>query len=127
MLPMFGYGQQIAYEYDAAGNRISRHIANNASQAPLRTSLENIPGETIVQTISVGPNPTTGLLTVALSRFGKEDTCHLLLVNTAGQTLIRQLMTSSQATLDLSQYANGYYLLKVDLNGEIQTYKIIKK
>ena len=127
LLPMLGYAQQIAYEYDAAGNRISRHLASNGSQAPLRTSLENILDETAVQTISVGPNPTTGLLTVTLSSFGKEDTCNLLLVNTAGQTLIRQSMTSSQATLDIRQYANGYYLLKVKLNESVTIYKIIKK
>lgn len=127
LLPMLGYAQQIAYEYDAAGNRISRHVANNGSQAPLRTSLENIPDESIVQTISVGPNPTTSLLTVTLSSFGKKDTCNLLLVNTAGQTIIRQSVISSQTTLDISQYANGYYLLKVELNENVTTYKIIKK
>ncbi len=127
LLPMLGYAQQIAYEYDAAGNRISRHVANNSPQAPSIGSLGVIPIETEVQTISVGPNPTTGLLTVTLSNFGKDDTCNLLLVNTAGQTLIRQSMTSSQTTLDLSQYANGYYLLKVKLNENVTTYKIIKK
>ena len=127
LLPTLGYAQQIAYEYDAAGNRISRHVANNSPQAPSIGSLGVIPNETEVQTISVGPNPTTGLLKVTLSNFGKDDTCNLLLVNTAGQTLIRQSMTSSQTTLDLSQYANGYYLLKVKLNENVTTYKIIKK
>ena len=127
LLPMLGYAQQIAYEYDAAGNRISRHIANNSPQAPSIGSLGVIPNETEVRTISVGPNPTTGLLKVTLSSFGKEDTCSLLLVNASGQTLIRQSITSSQTTLDLSQYANGYYLLKVKLNENVTIYKIIKK
>ena len=127
LLPMISHAQQIVYGYDATGNRISRHVANNGSQAPLRTSLENIPNNTTVQTISIDPNPTTGLLTVTLSSFGMEDTCNLLLVNMTGQTLIKQSMTSSQTTLDLTHYACGYYLLKVNLNENVTTYKIIKK
>lgn len=127
LLPLLGHAQQIAYEYDAAGNRVSRHVANNGSQASPRRSLENNPKETIEQTISVGPNPTTGQLKVSLSRFGKENICNLLLVNASGQTLISQAMTSSQAILDLSQYASGYYLLKVELNNNVTTHKIIKK
>ena len=94
----------------------------------LRLLLEGAyPKETIEQTISVGPNPTTGQLKVSLSRFGKENICNLLLVNASGQTLISQAMTSSQAILDLSQYASGYYLLKVELNNNVTTHKIIKK
>ena len=130
LLPMLGHAQQIAYEYDAAGNRISRHIANNSPQAPRQGSLEDFSQGAIEQkrlAISVGPNPTSGLLTVSLTHFGKDDACNLLLVNTAGQTLIRQSMTSSQASLDLSHYANGIYLLKVDFNEDVTTYKIIKK
>ena len=127
LLPMISHAQQIVYGYDATGNRISRHVANNGSQAPLRTSLENIPNNTTVQTISIDTNPTTGLLTVTLSSFGMEDTCNLLLVNMTGQTLIKQSMTSSQTTLDLTHYACGYYLLKVNLNENVTTYKIIKK
>lgn len=73
LLPMLGHAQQIAYEYDAAGNRISRHVANNSPQAPRQGSLEDCPLETNKQkelAISVSPNPTTGLLTVSLAHFG---------------------------------------------------------
>jgi hypothetical protein len=127
VLPMLGHAQEIVYEYDAAGNRIARHLMFYGSQAPPLGNLENLPQETIGQTVSIGPNPTTGQLTVSLSRFGKEDVCNLLLVNAAGQTLIKQSMTTTQTTLDLTQYTNGYYLLKVDLNENVTTYKIIKK
>jgi len=126
VLPMLGHAQEIVYEYDAVGNRIARHLMFG-SQAPPLGNLENLPQETIGQTVSIGPNPTTGQLTVSLSRFGKEDVCNLLLVNAAGQTLIKQSMTTTQTTLDLTRYTNGYYLLKVDLNENVTTYKIIKK
>ena len=130
VLPMLGHAQEIVYEYDAAGNRTSRHIVNNSPQAPLFGTPKDFPPETNEKerlAISVGPNPTTGQLTVSLSRFGKEDVCNLLLVNAAGQTLIKQSMTTTQTTLDLTRYTNGYYLLKVDLNENVTTYKIIKK
>lgn len=125
-----GNAQQIAYEYDAAGNRISRHVGYNGSQAPLFGTPKDFPPETYEKerlAISVGPNPTSGQLTVSLSCLGKEDVCDIQLVNAAGQTIFSQSMSSSKAILDLSRYANGIYLLKINLNEEITTYKIIKK
>lgn len=125
-----GNAQQIAYEYDAAGNRTSRHIVNNSPQAPLFGTPKDFPPETNEKerlAISVGPNPTSGQLTVSLSCLGKEDVCDIQLVNAAGQTIFSQSMSSSKAILDLSRYANGIYLLKINLNEEITTYKIIKK
>jgi len=125
-----GNAQQIVYEYDAAGNRTSRHIVNNSPQAPLFGTPKDFPPETNEKerlAISVGPNPTSGQLTVSLSCLGKEDVCDLQLVNAAGQTIFSLSMTSSKAILDLSRYANGIYLLRVNYNEEIHTYKIIKK
>ena len=130
VLPMLGHAQEIVYEYDAAGNRTSRHIVNNSPQAPLFGTPKDFPPETNEKerlAISVGPNPTSGQLTVSLSCLGKEDVCDIQLVNAAGQTIFSQSMSSSKAILDLSRYANGIYLLKINLNEEITTYKIIKK
>ncbi len=125
LLPLMCQAQQVSYSYDSAGNRVSRQTGNG-SQAPLRSSVDQKQTDLKI-TISVGPNPTTGPLEISLSRFGENDACHLTLSNTAGQVLIDRSVTSVLTTLDLSSYAYGFYLLRVELNGEITTYKIIKK
>lgn len=125
LLSALCHAQQVSYSYDAAGNRISRQIGNG-SQAPLWSSV-NQQQTNQEQTISVGPNPTTGPLEISLSHFDENDACHLILSNTAGQVMINHSVTSAKTTLDLSSYAYGFYLLKIELNGEQTTYKIIKK
>lgn len=119
------HAQQVSYSYDEAGNRVSRQ-AGNGSQAPRRSSV-NQQQASLENAISVGPNPTTGPLEISLLRYSENDECHLTLTNTAGQVLINNSMTSAKTTLDLSPYAYGFYLLKIDLNGEQKSYKIIKK
>lgn len=118
--------QQVSYSYDAAGNRISRSSVVNAPQFLGRRNVAKSTSSPLQQTLSVGPNPTNGLLGIRLSRWNDTDNCSLLLCNTSGQVLIQQNMTSADATLDLSTFPQGYYLLRVDLNGEKNTYKIIK-
>lgn len=123
LLPLMCHAQQVSYSYDAAGNRISRQTG---SPAPRLTSVDRQQASPN-QEISVSPNPTTGPLEISLFRFSENDVCYLTLSNMAGQMLIEQSVTSAQTTLDLSSYAYGFYLLRIDLNGEQTTYKIIKK
>lgn len=118
--------QQVSYSYDATGNRISRSSVVNAPQFSSGRNISKSVSSFLQQTLSVGPNPTSGLLGIRLSQWNDTDNCSLLLSNTSGQVLIQQAMTSADATLDLSTFPKGYYLLRVDLNGEKNTYKIIK-
>ena len=127
VLPSAIQAQQIAYSYDAAGNRIGRSLANGINQAPRKTESENNGSDRLQRSLSVGPNPTSGLLAVKHSRWDDSDECRLQITTLSGQVLIEQNMTSAEATLDLSTYPNGYYLLSVELNDEQKTYKIIKK
>lgn len=128
LIPAFGFAQKIVYTYDASGNRISRlKVSNTIVQAPPRRESGQQNDDLAAPTVSVGPTPTTGPLTVSLSCLGDTDDCCLLLTNMAGQTLLSQPMNTTEAMLDLSAYATGCYLLQVVLNGNSQTYKIIKK
>ncbi len=127
MLPLASFGQRIYYSYDAAGNRVQRQMASRGSQAPRKKSLDTQMSEQFSQSVSVGPNPTNGPLDIRLFRWNGEDQCHLLLSNTAGQVLADRTVTSALTTLDLSTCPSGYYLLQVELNGETETYKIIRK
>lgn len=125
MLPATVSAQSITYVYDAAGNRISRSLATK-NQAPRKALTDYDTSEMTILSISVGPNPTNGLLNIRLSQWDDAYSCHLLLSDLSGRIVIEQNMDSPVATLNLSSYSNGYYLLLVEVNGEQQFYKIIK-
>ena len=126
MLPVTASAQQIIYSYDASGNRISRSLANNGLNAPRKNIAASTKGITVKADVFISPNPTIGLLFIRLSRWSDTTTCRLLLSNIAGQVITEQMMTSAEATLNLSSYPNGYYILQVELDEEIKTYKIVK-
>lgn len=129
VLPSAIHAQQILYSYDAAGNRIERSLANGLNPAHRRTNSDNNASNAsggMQRSLSVGPNPTKGLLSIKHSCWDDSNECRLQLTTLSGQVLIEKSMTSAEATLNLHTYPNDYYLLSVELNGEKKTYKIIK-
>ena len=124
MSPSVVSAQDIMYIYDAAGNRVLRTcIPVQNSPQMINTQIKDLEDDRI---LSVGPNPTSGILYVRLPHWNDNDEYRLLLSNMSGQVLIEKPMKSIQTILDLSNYPNGYYLLKVNFKGEQATYKIIK-
>lgn len=124
--PAAGDAQGIAFGYDASGNRITRSLSNNSNQAPRMLFMDEDSPETTQQSVSVGPNPTTGILRIRLSRREETDNCHLLLSDLSGKTLIERDMETYETSLNLTPFPDGLYLLSVELNGVQQSYKIIK-
>ena len=126
MLPLAGHAQQISYSYDASGNRVARLIVSNSPFPSQGQQEKDDTSDTQHQTLSVGPNPTSGLLYVRLSVLGEDDNCRLLLSNMSGKVFVNRTVTSTESVLDLSTYQKGFYLLSVEINGKHNTYKIIK-
>ena len=66
----------------------------------------------ITRSISVSPNPTNGLTTIAIDNFDATNTNYkLVLYNSVGQLMQQLNITSSKTDIDLSSYKNGIYLL----------------
>jgi len=126
LLPVAVKAQNIAYSYDAAGNRILRALANNSYQSPRKSVTDDNLSKRTFPSISVSPNPTNGLLNICLSRWDNDYTCHLLLSDLSGKTLIERDMETYETSLNLTPFPDGLYLLSVELNGVQQSYKIIK-
>lgn len=125
-LPLAGFSQRVVFDYDAAGNRISRALSNGASNAPSIGNTDIEPLTEQWQTLYVGPNPCSDILYVRFSQWTDNDRCQLQLTNMSGQVFIEQLATSFQTSLSLSALQSGYYILSVELNGERKEYKIVK-
>jgi beta-glucanase (GH16 family) len=73
----------------------------------------------------VFPNPATDKLNLKISenQIGSQVTIYSIL----GQELNSYILSTEETILDVSNYQNGIYLLKINTNSGIQTYKFIKE
>jgi len=76
--------------------------------------------ETVFDNISIYPNPSTGILNIKTDR-----EISVSVTNIIGKTIISNHQILNNHTLDLSSFANGVYLLKIDDGNKKGVKKII--
>jgi len=76
-----------------------------------------------IETAKVYPNPTTGLLQVALPE--QANTAQLRLYNLQGQLVKQQAARSNTEAIDLSNLPAGMYLLRVQGEGWLQSARVM--
>ena len=77
-----------------------------------------------VMNISVFPNPTSGILHV---RFNDIMGCNMQLYDITGRLVSEKVVTNSVASIDMSAYKNGLYLLKIKTKDRTGTYQVVKQ
>lgn len=117
---------QNTYKYDNAGNRTGRviNLTRSADSTSEITSLEDFISN---HEVKIYPNPTKGMLAVDIANFLSGNEVEFQLTDMLGKTLYNLKTTSGHQTFDLSNEADGIYLLRIKINGESTTWKIIKK
>lgn len=127
--PFVLYGQDVSYRYDKAGNRKERvielksaEIAKNQVQEPAPVIEDLLSGQEIL----IYPNPTEGELSVSISNAKNTIEGEVFITTMNGEVLIRKKVVSTLMHFDLSNNAAGFYIMKIILNGEATTWKIIK-
>ena len=120
------FAQEIAYQYDDAGNRTARIITLFGS---LRSSEMPAPIDEVIaeQSIKIYPNPTEGMLAVEIINYSDEMSIDFLLLNLSGSVIEQRSTSTAYSTFNISDHPNGVYLLRITINGESKTWKIIKK
>ena len=124
------------YDYDNAGNRILRTTltVRQAVAADVDTSFADVSNskqepyfEEVIggNNVKIYPNPTKGMVTLQLDKPVKTGLYRLS--DLSGKLLSDGTITNSIYTLDLSRYENGVYLLTLILDGQTDTWKIIKQ
>lgn len=63
--------------------------------------------------ISIGPNPTTDVVTLALSS-KTCDACAMTLIDAQGRTVLRQLWDGNDTSINLSSLSAGLYILNIE-------------
>jgi hypothetical protein len=146
-------GQHIKFDYDDNGNRISRvlfveevqsssvkfPIMNprslqkfNDNQQPesLKTKDEPLTAEVkseneVVKPV-VYPNPTKGLLRVMVPTMPLNALTDLRVYDLNGTELIIVKNPGTETEIDISQYRDGIYILRMKIDQLIFTWKIVK-
>ena len=75
--------------------------------------------ENIAETIAVYPNPTSSIVTIANAE-GKD----IIVVNSLGQVVASIENAAANQTIDVTNFANGTYFVKVD--GEVVKLNVVK-
>ena len=74
--------------------------------------------------ISIYPNPTSGILNFD---FADNNVQNIVITDITGKTIVEKTELKQNETIDLSNFDNGIYLIKIQTATEIFTTKIIKE
>lgn len=122
--------QKLAYTYDNSGNRESRTIvlANKSAAVINEESSSEFFEETVVdKQVKVYPNPVQSELILSVSGYGETVVGKYFLYRNDGALLMLQKLTSEKTTVDMSHLHSGFYVLRLVINGEESTWKIVKE
>lgn len=89
----------------------------NVSVAEVDTELDNI---------NIYPNPTNNLITIDFGTNTIKNTT-IQVIDLLGKTLHQQIINNKQTVINLSNYSQGIYLVKVSNKNSSKVYKVIKE
>ncbi len=127
---VFLYGQKASYLYDAAGNRTERIIVlTKSAKLAGETPSQPEPVEDILQKhkIKIYPNPTQGALSVSIQGAHDIPNGNILITNAGGNLIVQKKINSTLIRFDLSRHPSGLYLMKISIDGEFTSWKIIRE
>ena len=115
-------------------NKLEIIIGNQRGGLTAYKMSYNIDGTTPTQDLvnqdfaKVYPNPTAHNLTIECDVFMADKTKYIQLFNPLGQCLKADYFSTPQYQFNLSNFARGFYLLKIqDTNGHQQLIKVVKQ
>ncbi len=136
------YSQPIShveFDYDDAGNRTTRQVIYlkstevESTQQFKESAVEQVAdsvefkGRLGSREVSIFPNPTKGILTIAMVNLEDESPVRLELFSLSGEMIMQQQIQNTKTTLDLSAHPPGTYLLQISTSTGGQTWKVIKE
>ena len=123
--------QKISYLYDAAGNRSDRIIDYDSQQSPQHAKQaqpaqyeDKLFGD---KQVIIYPNPTEGQVTVEIQNYDAATTGSISISTVNGRLLQQAEIIAAQTPLDISAQPDGMYLFVIRIDGQVSTWKILKK
>ena len=129
LIPYWSAAQSFSYAYDNAGNRVSRTLVVGTPQAAGRHDKDSVIYHEVLanKEISLYPNPVTTNLTVNVKGYNQDAGGEYYLFDMQGKVLLHNTMRIESFQIDMSAYAVGNYIMRIVLDGESTTWKVIKK
>lgn len=111
----------LTYTYNNAESKTENYKSNFNENVLTKT--ESKAKEIINELINIYPNPNNGQFSVRIDNYYEIVT--LELVNPSGTTILKVTDNKNNYTFDLSNYSNGIYFLKMNLNSGFMIQKVI--
>ncbi len=116
---------KFVFTYDAAGNRQTRNLitprfANIKDSIQIKT--DPIPN----YAIEIFPNPSSKILNVYIGKLDEGEKAILVLADIQGKILIKRETYVKQEAIDMNEFKNGNYFLKIIIKDEMFNYKVTK-
>ena len=125
---------QVSYSYDNNGNRTAKVIVLNTLKSDEVVSSEANDDEKSMfedkigeSSITIYPNPTKGQLRVDIRREMPIENGFLEIIGNTGKAIFKTTTISESTQIDLSNQPRGVYVMRINIGGEITTWKIIKE
>jgi hypothetical protein len=134
LISLCTFGQAYSYTYDNAGNRITRKlyvVTVIGSKEIVAITKDIVSSDNTVQSnlsdiISLYPNPVSTELHID-AQLAENKNMRLELFDINGKILVKETIVPPNHVLNLENYANGTYVLRIFIGGDFKTYKIIKE
>lgn len=120
--------QSMSFSYDDAGNRISRVmvLSKAIAKSDQAVSSQSLFDEVGGKQVQISPNSSTGHVLVEM--LGKSDCAvNLSVCNASGMQVYSHPLQNGRLNVDLSSNPSGIYILTIEVDGERQSWKIVKK
>ena len=129
LIPCWNVAQSFRYAYDNAGNRVSRTLVVGQPHGISRQYNDSVIYHEVLanKEISLYPNPVKTNLTVNVKGYNQDAGGEYYLFDMQGKVLLHNTMRIESFQIDMSAYAVGNYIMRIVLDGESTTWKVIKK
>lgn len=118
--------QTVNYEYDNSGNIKSRKVITLKSSDATDSIVKSKIFEDTEINIKIYPNPTRGDLKIEIPDYTDNEILIFQVYDMSGRTLLNTKRNGALTTLDLSNFPNGTYILRMSRNGKASSWRIIK-
>ena len=112
--------ERLQYQYDAAGNRVSRTVVY---QQPHQIQRKDFP----IVDVAVSPTITTDVVNIANAIDLDKSSMRFNLISLQGSVLRTGDIKSQHTIISLGDYPSGIYLLRIETESDMETFKIIKQ
>jgi hypothetical protein len=121
--------QKVVYEYDNAGNRIARTVVLPKMQSANKAMKDTTFYKEALgnKEITLYPNPVKTNLNVSISGYEENSTGECVLFDMQGKLILRQKINAREFQIDMSAYNSGNYIMRISVDGEQTTWKVVKQ